>query len=531
MFEYKINLRDEGDNNVSNRNQITKLLGLFTLLVCHAFVANAAVGGKPPNIVLILADDLPWYGTAARMEKGNDASNTSYQNTPNIDRLAQQGITFSHAYATSPICGPSRANIQLGTSAIRSRYTANSGNGKGSDDAGIDHKNSNYLLNEPHSRVNLPDEATTLAEKLGELNYKTAHFGKWHVWGGGPEAHGYDKSHGDTSNKEGKPDLIDDDQDPKRMFSITEDAIRFMTRQVDNNRPFYVQLSHYVAHKKYDALNKTIKKYMPLVQGSLGDQLGLKSDRAQREYATRLAMMEDFDGTIGTLMSALKNLDVAGNTYVIFTSDNGYAWDTATNNLRGDKWWLFEAGLRVPLIVKGPRVPRGSKSSVNVSHYDLYPTFVDWAGGNAGRLQDLDGVSLKTLMENPAAKPEFADRNLYFHYPHNRKSTPHAAVINDQFKLIMFYEHLVASNSPDKGYFLFDLRNGNRKNPFGGQREKNNRFVDRPGVAYQMEQAFHEYLNLVTDLPIDFILPTYNPYADSSLNPVNVDKVVPPVEE
>lgn len=513
---------------------------IFTLVSTVSYAAQT-----PPNIVLILADDLPWYGTSAKMEAGNEASNTNYQNTPNIDTLARQGITFSHAYATSPICGPSRANIQLGTSTVRSRYTANAGDNTAKmsktqraekEAPGINNNNSKFLLHEPISLIDLPEDKTALAEYLGDENklgagnsYKSAHFGKWHAWGGGPEAHGFNKSDGETSNSEGKTHDIPNNRDPKRMFSITENAVQFMTDQTEKNQPFFVQLSHYVAHKKYDALNKTIKKYMPLVEGALGKQLGLKSKKAKSEYATRLAMMEDFDGTIGMVLSTIKDLGIENNTYVIFTADNGRAWETDTNNLRGDKWWLFEAGLRVPLIIKGPNIPKNERSDVNISHFDLYPTFIDWAGGNVNKLKNIDGISIKNLLENPSIEPVFAERNLYFHYPHYRNSSPHTAVINNQFKLIMFYEHLMTSNSPESGYHLFNLRNGNQRNKFGGQREKSNRFEYRPEIAYQMEQDFRQYLGSVTSLPNNYTLPSENLNSDNSLRPINVDKVMPAI--
>lgn len=223
--------------------------------------------------------------------------------------------------------------------------------------------------------------------------------------------------------------------------------------------------------------------------------------------------MEDFDSTIGTLMDAIRKLGIEDNTYVIFTADNGRAWDTNTNDLRGDKWWLFEAGLRVPLIVKGPNIPEGARSNINVSQYDFFPTFVDWAGGNVSRLKNIDGASLKSHMENPGSEPAFANRNLYFHYPHYRNSTPHSAVINYRFKLMLFHEQ-------------FDLRNGSNADPFSGQREKINIFDRRPSDAYTMEQDLYEYAkNFWPDL--DHILPTANTEAKSNLVPINVDKEVP----
>lgn len=502
-------------------------LSLASLSVLMNSGVQAAPTNSSPNIVLILADDLPWYGTSVRMEAGNDTSHTAHQQTPNIDKLAASGLTFSHSYASAPVCGPSRANIQLGTTAIRSRYTANSGTGNGSDAPGVDENDSSHLLHEPHSRVNLPAEATTLAEKLREMNYKTAHFGKWHLWGGGPEQHGYDKSDGITSNEEGSPDRINDRNDPKRMFSITRNAISFIKQQAAANTPFYVQLSHYVAHQKYDALAASIKKHRQRVNGSLAQELGLNSERERQEYATLLAMMEDFDSTLGQLFAALREAGVEQNTYVILTADNGKAWKSGNHKLRGDKWWLFETGLRVPFIVKGPQIPAGSRSKINISHYDLFPTIVDWANGNVASLQGIDGISLKSHMRNPGAIPAFNNRHLYFHYPHYRNSSPHSAIINGENKLLMFYEHLLASNQPEGGYFLFRLRDEGSSNPYRGQKEETNRFSVSPSTAFALEQQFDRYVQSISS-NTDYLLPTPNLAARSGLQPINVDRAMPP---
>ncbi len=484
--------------------------------------------GKPgvakPNIVMILADDLPWYGTPVRMEQGNDASHNSLQRMPNLKQLAADGVVFSHAYATSSICGPSRANIQLGTSTLRSRYMANSGSGRGNEAPGHS-GNAGQLLSEPNSLINLPAQSTTLAEKLGELQYKTAHFGKWHVWGDGPQRHGYHVSDGNTSNDEGNPDVIKDPRDPKRMFSITRSAIDFMKTQVSNGSPFYVQLSHYVAHKRYDALAQTRTYYKNLLAGPAGKNFRFKNDKERENTITQLAMMEDFDTSIGNLLQAIRALGIEDNTYIVFTADNGYDWKTPTNDLRGAKWWLFEAGIRVPLIIKGPGIRGGGQSTVNVSHYDFFPTFVDWAGSDSKKLAGIDGVSLKRHLESPASEPAFAGRNLYFHYPHYRNSTPQSVIINAQYKLLMSYDHLLASGAPRRGYFLFDLRGSSA---LAGEREAVNLFDRYPSVAYAMENEFIDYLESVSDDPY-YLLPQVNPKARPGLQPVNIDQLHPPL--
>lgn len=459
-------------------------------------------GDQEPNIILILVDDFPWYGTSVKMEAGNKASYTSYQRTPNIDKLANRGLTFSRAYASAPICGPSRACIQLGMTTARSRYTGNSGTGQGDQSPGIKKMNSSYLLNEPISVIDLSEEDVTVAEALKSRGYATAHFGKWHLWGGGPENHGYDRSDGETDNDDG---LSNDPNDPKFMFSITRKSINFIRNQAANGKPFYVQLSHYAAHNKFQSLPKTERYYTNHIES-----LNLFSKSSDRRKAIEsAAMIEDLDTTIGMLLDELTDLGIRNNTYIVFTSDNGKGWETGTNNLRGDKWWTFEDGIRVPMIVSGPGIPAGTRTATNVVQYDFLPTFFEWAGGDAATLPEIDGISLKSLMENPNQTPSYSGRNLYFHYPHNRTSTPQSAIIRGQKKLLLFYEHA-------NRYYFYNLG--------PDQREAHN--LGATDLAKSLKNDFMDYLD---DVRADgFTLPVSNPKADASLKPVNLENLMPP---
>ncbi|MEM1305510.1 MAG: sulfatase-like hydrolase/transferase, partial [Planctomycetota bacterium] len=393
-----------------------------------SFIGHKPVfGADKPNIILIYVDDFPWYGTSVQMEPGDVGSHTSYQRTPNIQALASQGVTFSRAYAPAGLCGPSRASLQLGQSTARSRYTANTGNpDTGVETPGIQQNQRKHILNEPNSLIHLPSERQTLGEAMQAQGYATAHYGKWHVYGGGPANHGYDASDGETSNAEGNsPDPLD----PKRMFSITQQSMDFMDQSASNNKPFYIQLSHYAGHNKAQFLPETMDYY---------EGLGTLSKK-QRQYS---AMTEDLDTTIGMLRDKVAQLGEDKNTYFVFTADNGKGWETGDNYLRGEKWWLWDDAIRVPMIISGPGVRKGRYTDVNVDHTDLYPTFVDFAGGDLEQdiPEDLDGESLKELLNRPNRTPDFADRNLYFHYPHTRTSTPQSAVVTGTEKLLMFYE-------------------------------------------------------------------------------------------
>jgi len=157
-------------------------------------------------------------------------------------------------------------------------------------------------------------------------------------------------------------------------------------------------------------------------------------------------MGEDLDGRIGAVLERIEALGIADKTYVILVADNGYRHKELqlnpdlTQPLHGRKWWLWEGGVRVPMIAKGPGIPAGSVFLGNVANYDFLPTFVEWAGGDPGALKDIDGVSLAPYLAGKQPDAAFLNRNLYFHYPHYRTSMPHSSVVSGSRKLLHFYE-------------------------------------------------------------------------------------------
>jgi arylsulfatase A-like enzyme len=169
-------------------------------------------------------------------------------------------------------------------------------------------------------------------------------------------------------------------------------------------------------------------------------------------------MAEDLDGRIGAVLDKLTELGIEDNTYVIVVSDNGYRHSALhitpgmTQPLHGHKWWAWQGGIRVPMIVKGPTVKPNSVFEGNVANYDFLPTFVEWAGGDPAALKDIDGVSLAGYMSGEEPADGFLNRNLYFHVPHYREEIPHSAIISGQSKVIHFYE------KPDLP-MMFDLSN------------------------------------------------------------------------
>jgi arylsulfatase A len=240
------------------------------------------------------------------------------------------------------------------------------------------------------------------------------------------------------------------------MFSITDSSIDFMDKQVQANKAFYLQISHYAMHEGRDCLPDTREKYQKdkLVQAytEQNSKKG-KEIKFRKDPAVWLGMGNDLDDCIGMVWQKIKELGIEDNTYIIVTSDNGYRHDfnpELTQPLHAAKWWVWQGGLRVPMVVKGPRIDAGTACDENVINYDFLPTFVNWAGGDPSKLKDIDGISLAGLMEGKKARKDFKNRYLYFHYPHYRTSMPHSAIVSGNQKVIHFYE------KPDMP-MLFDL--------------------------------------------------------------------------
>ncbi len=477
----------------------------YTLLVVAAsLLIGSAVSAKmKPNIVFILVDDMPWYGIATEQQEGYGGSAMKWRNTPNIDAIGKEGMVFANAYAAAGMCGPSRCSIQTGMTAARTRY---SGNGNFGDACTFEvnyiekAKGAPFLEPEPMGSIH-PD-FKTIGDVLKERGYATAHFGKWHAYGGGPEARGYDESDGETSNEEGGPKLCTDPRDPKRIFSMTRSSIDFIERQAKADKPFFVQISHYAEHNQQMSLPETLKKY------TSNPEIKALGSSAAREVATHAAAVEDMDTSIGMVLKKLDELGISENTYVVFTSDNGKGlYNGKDRILRGEKWWLWEGGIRVPMIMKGPGIAAGSRSSLNVVGYDFMPTFYDMAGGDAARLENVDGVSIMPIVTGDNVDG-FKDRALFFHYPHHRNTTPHSVVIKDHYKLFTFYE------LPEP--YLYDL-----KKDIG---EVANITKQMPEKAQSMKSELDNY-----HVSVSALLPKPNPNASEDYVLFDPAVKVPPV--
>ena len=393
------------------------------------FFGGCAKSRSAPNIVFILIDDLGWSDIGCYGSKVN--------NTPNIDALSEQGMRFTNAYAAAPVCSPTRASIHSG------QYPAR----VGVIDFIPGHWRPYEKLTVPVNRTQyLPLEIPALAEVLRKGGYRTAHFGKWHLgWGDhSPENQGFDVTTPPWPASQRKPrpqsteewlrsvDITEDNpKDVDRLTGLAEEFIR-----KNGDAPFFLYLSHRTVHIPLAAKPGTVEKY----RGRAGGD--------QPVHPAYSAMVEEMDASVGRVMKTIDELDLAGNTLLVFFSDNGglirdymKVGPVVTSNspLRAEKGTLYEGGIREPLIVRWPGVTEpGSQCRVPVSSVDLYPTFIRAAGQKVPQGHIIDGMDLRPLLQRE--KSPAPGRALYWHYPVYHHSTPACAMREGEWKLIEFFE-------------------------------------------------------------------------------------------
>jgi len=475
------------------------MLAMLAAWILAAAGARAAAPEKP-NIVLILIDDMPWYGTDVRMDPDLPGSAMAFRHMPNVQRLAEQGMTFQRAYTGAAMCAPSRCCLQTGMTAAHHLFSGNGGFGS-TTDGNVQYRTKKedakrpLLCPEPQGNIRF----SSIGDVLKAGGYTTAHFGKWHLYGGGPAKHGYDQSDGETTNSSFRPAKDPKtgknaytDADPKYMFSITDRSITFMESAVKAQRPFYLQISHYATHAFYQCRPETRAK---VEQDPVFQKATNLSSKELQTAKVCAAMWEDLDTAIGQVLKKMDDLGIAKNTYVVFTSDNGYkAWNEGNEPLRGGKWWLWEGGIRVPMIVRGPDVPAGTRCNVNVVNYDFLPTFADLAGTTSHMPKEVHGASFKALLFGQPVADSYVTRPLLFHYPHYRVAPPASALIAGQQKLLHYYEW------PDKEW-LYNLNDD-----LG---ETNNLAAAQPERAAQMAKQLANQIKSVGGY-----FPKPNPNAD-----------------
>ena len=377
------------------------------------------------NFVFILLDDYGWADSSCYGSR--------FYETPNIDRLASQGMRFTDAYAACPVCSPTRASILTGKYPARLGLTDWIPGRKQWPTA--------RLITPPVAPA-LPLAETTIAEALKPLGYTTGSIGKWHLGGDGfsPREQGFDVNiagniRGSAPGYFGPfnmPGLTGGTKDDYVTERLGEEAARFIG---DNrSRPFFLYLPHFAVHIPLQAREALIARFRA------------KADPANPQHdPIYAAMISSVDAAVGRVLSAIEENGVADRTVVMFTSDNGglrYEGKRAqpvTSNapLRAGKGHLYEGGIREPLIVRAPGITRaGSLCHAPVSSVDYFPTILEMAGTKA---RGVDGVSFTRLLRGAKAP---AGRSLYWHYPHysNQGGVPAGAIRQGDYKLIEFYE-------------------------------------------------------------------------------------------
>ena len=381
--------------------------GLAVLLV------GGVLAAERPNILFLLSDDQHWDETSVQMHPDYPGSRSQVYETPHLEALAAEGMRFSDAYAPSPVCVPTRISLQTGKTPAQLHWTKAGPSLRASG---------NPMLLPPVSKRAITPEQVTIAECLKQAGYRTAHYGKWHLSGGGPEAHGYDESDGDVGNEASSRYR---DPNPTDIFGMTSRAVDFMKRSQSAGKPFFIQLSYLALHSPENASAKNIAKFK--AKGAA------RKDRA----LYRQALTADLDEGVGQLMAELKALGLSDNTYVVYMSDNG-ARSRGAGSITGNKGSLGEGGVRAVFIVKGPGVRQGGWCQERVVGYDLFPTFCGFAGVKAP--EGLAGGDLRSCLFGEGSEVVRSSSELTFHFPHYQDTSPVSSIYVGDYKLLYSYE-------------------------------------------------------------------------------------------
>jgi arylsulfatase A-like enzyme len=415
----------------------------FALAAANLFAATPT---PRLNIVFFLADDL------GQRDLGSYGS--TFHETPNLDRLAKEGARFSDAYAACPVCSPTRASIITGQWPQRTGIT----DYIGAPRTPADWKRNTRSLPAPYED-RLALERPTIAKALKAAGYATFFAGKWHLGPEGwwPENQGFDINMGGNEkggpyggkryfSPYGNPRLTDGPEGEHLPDRLATEAVKFMRARRD--QPFLVYFPLYSVHTPLMAREDLRLKYEDKRRRlGLEEKWGREGERDVRlvqNHAVYAGMVEAMDLAVGKVLAALDELGLRDNTLVIFTSDNGglstsEGWPTSNLPLRAGKGWMYEGGIREPLLVRWPGVSRpGSVVTTPVSSPDLYPSFLEAAGVKPASGQPIDGRSLAAALRG---KPE-PERALFWHYPHygNQGGAPAAAVRRGDWKLIEWLE-------------------------------------------------------------------------------------------
>jgi len=430
-----------------SRNLSASLLAALLISLSLVLSAEAAESKQRPNFVFFLVDDLGWADVGC--------FGSSFYESPHIDALCASGMKFTNGYAACPVCSPTRASILTGRHPVRVDIT--------DWIPGMRAKPEHQpKFKHVDDRDNLALDEVTIAEVLKQNGYTTFFAGKWHLGEEGhwPTDQGFDINIGGNSKGSppggyyspwNNPTLKANKKDEYLTERLTEESLKFLDSQ-DSEEPFLLYLSYYNVHTPITPYKKRVEHYQKKKSQQFKDETPTIAEHdvisvVRQDNANYASMVAAVDDSVGSVLGKLEELNLAENTVVVFFSDNGGLctnWKSApTSNLplRSGKGWLYEGGVREPMIVRAPGVTKpGSVTNTPVVSMDLFPTMLELAGLPAMPELHVDGVSLTPLL---AGKGEPADRAMYWHYPHYHGSRwkPGASIRDGDWKLIEFYDY------------------------------------------------------------------------------------------
>lgn len=445
-------------NNIEsmiNHNDKHSTILLLNLVIIFCLIAKVAKA-QSPNIILINVDDLGWSDVAPYgVKEGN-----TYYETPNISRLAGEGMVFESGYASCTVCSPTRASLMTGkypqstgvTSWIRPNQSEINPVGE-YDTVYAEKANKRWIT--PSKFLFLDPTEITIAEILKVQGYSTGHIGKWHLGGehAYPEKQGFDFNFGGChwGQPKGKnkpnPVYFDPYENSKIKDEVfgeyltdreAREAVGFIERAVAESKPFFLNMAHYAVHGPIQSKEDKISKYK-------NKQKPKSFENLTPVYA---AMVESVDDAVGTILNKLDELGIADNTVVFFTSDNGGVkkW-TDLRPLRGGKTSPYEGGHRVPWIVRWPGVVKpGSSNNEPIISMDFLPTVCEIVDAPLPTTT-IDGLSFVSLLKG---KDNLEREDLIWHYPHYQNYSPFSVIRSGKWKLIRLYEDEII-------YELYDL--------------------------------------------------------------------------
>jgi arylsulfatase A-like enzyme len=432
---------------MSKTNLFFSIVSILLISGCKTESSKESTEQKSkPNIIMIVADDMGWHDLSSY---GND-----FIETPNLDELANSGIRFTDAYAAAPLCSPSRASLMTGLHPISVNITEHI---HGNTPAGPNQK-----LKTPPVSQQLDLEFTTLAEVLKQKGYRTGFIGKWHLGGGKfePQHQGFDINIGGSYNglpstffypffPEGqKPELQGGSKEGDYLTDVlTEKAVDYINQVKDS--AFFLSLNYYSPHVPIEGKDSLVDKYV--------------SKRAQNSLekfpnAHYAAMVESIDINVGSIVKTLESLGLRDNTIILFTSDNGglsveevpafakHTPPTDNGPLRAGKGYLYEGGIREPLIISWPSRIQGSQvNETPVIAQDFFNTFTEIVGSDT---KAEGSESLVPIFNDQV----LVERGLLWHLPHYspQHGKPSSAYREGDWKIIRFYE--------DEVYELYNLK-------------------------------------------------------------------------